>query len=147
MFSSTRPVSLGVCLSRVIGFRVLCHITMALCSLGQGRRAPACRCRRRGGGVLDCRCARRSACRQVGTKGWSFSIEQRDAAFALSSTSPCPMANLLYLTHTTRLQSSQMDEMGSRSKSDLSLRIPQIKPHESWVAQVRLLGIAHPVRN
>ena len=24
------------------------------------------------GGILDCRCARRSAGRQVGTKGWSF---------------------------------------------------------------------------
>jgi len=32
------------------------------------------------GGILDCRCARRSAGRQVGTKGWSFPIEQRDAA-------------------------------------------------------------------
>ena len=30
------------------------------------------------GGILDCRCARRSARRQVGTKGWPFSIEQRD---------------------------------------------------------------------
>jgi hypothetical protein len=32
----------------------------------------------RRGGILDCRCARRSATRQVGTKGWSFAIEQRD---------------------------------------------------------------------
>ena len=31
------------------------------------------RCRRVRGGILDCRCARRSAGRQVGTKGWSFS--------------------------------------------------------------------------
>ena len=38
------------------------------------------RCRRRRGGILDCRFARRSAGRQVGTKGWSFPIEQRDAA-------------------------------------------------------------------
>src|ERR1700730_17603137 len=30
------------------------------------------------GGILDCRCARRSARRQVGTKGWSISIKQRD---------------------------------------------------------------------
>jgi hypothetical protein len=36
--------------------------------------------RPRRGGILDCRCARRSATRQVGTKGWSFPIEQRDAA-------------------------------------------------------------------
>src|SRR5712671_6801938 len=36
------------------------------------------RCRRVRGGILDCRCARRSARRQVGTKGWPFSIEQRD---------------------------------------------------------------------
>ena len=33
-------------------------------------------------------CARGSARRQVGTKGWSFSIEQRDAAFDLNSASP-----------------------------------------------------------
>src|SRR5437868_6447822 len=38
------------------------------------------RCRRVRGGILDCRCARRSARRQVGTKGWPFPIEQRDAA-------------------------------------------------------------------
>src|ERR1700738_4474020 len=30
------------------------------------------------GGILDCHCARRSARRQVGTKGWRLSIEQRD---------------------------------------------------------------------
>ena len=35
-------------------------------------------CRRIGGGILDCHCARRSARRQVGTKGWPLSIEQRD---------------------------------------------------------------------
>jgi len=38
------------------------------------------RCRRFRGGILDCRCTRRSARRQVGTKGWPFPIEQRDAA-------------------------------------------------------------------
>ena len=37
------------------------------------------------GGILDCRCARRSARRQVGTKGWSFSIEQRDVYLGLKS--------------------------------------------------------------
>ena len=36
------------------------------------------RCRRIRGGILDCRCARRSARRQVGTKGWPPLIEQRD---------------------------------------------------------------------
>jgi len=36
------------------------------------------RCRRIGGGILDCHCARRSARRQVGTKGWRLWIEQRD---------------------------------------------------------------------
>ena len=39
--------------------------------------------------------------RQVGTKGWSFAIEQRDAAFDLNPTSPRPMTDLLNLTHTT----------------------------------------------
>jgi hypothetical protein len=39
------------------------------------------------GGILDCHCARRSAGRQVGTKGWSFPIEQRDAALALNESS------------------------------------------------------------
>src|SRR3954467_14756879 len=29
------------------------------------------RCRRMRGGILDCRCARSSSRRQVGTKGWS----------------------------------------------------------------------------
>src|SRR6266853_5016415 len=36
------------------------------------------RCRRIKGGILDCRCARRSTRRQVGTKGWRLSIKQRD---------------------------------------------------------------------
>ncbi len=42
------------------------------------------RCRRIRGGILDCRCARRSARRQVGTKGWPFSIEQRDGRRTLT---------------------------------------------------------------
>jgi hypothetical protein len=42
------------------------------------------RCRRIRDGILDCRCARRSARRQVGTKGWSCPIEQRDVAFDLN---------------------------------------------------------------
>src|SRR5215472_5350498 len=36
------------------------------------------RCRRGADGLLDCRCARCSAEGQVGTKGWSSAIEQRD---------------------------------------------------------------------
>src|SRR5215472_12819002 len=61
-----------------------------------------CRCRRLRGDILDCRCARRSARRQVGTKGWSFPIEQRDTAIDLK-THPHPLyrINLLNLTHTT----------------------------------------------
>src|SRR5262249_31785528 len=56
------------------------------------------------GGILDCRCARRSAKRQVGTKGWSFPIEQRDAAIDLNIRQrPLYMTNLLNLTHTTNL--------------------------------------------
>ena len=46
------------------------------------------RCRRVRGGLLDCRCARRSTRGQVGTKGWPFSIEQRVAALDLKSTAP-----------------------------------------------------------
>jgi hypothetical protein len=61
---------------------------------------------------LDCRCARRSASGQVGTKGWSFSIEQRDAAFDLSSQ-PHPMTDLLNLTHTTGLSG------GNRTQGNL----------------------------
>src|SRR5262249_23046269 len=61
------------------------------------------RCRRRGGGILDCRCARRSANRQVGTKGWSCPIEQRGANFDLSSASPPTMTDLLNFAHTTRI--------------------------------------------
>src|SRR5215472_1097036 len=60
------------------------------------------RCRRLRGGILDCRCARRSANQQVGTKGWSCPIEQRDANFDLSSAGPPPMTDLLNLAHTTR---------------------------------------------
>ena len=56
----------------------------------------------RGGGILDCRCARRSANRQVGTKGWSYPIEQRDANFDLSSAAPPPITDLLNFAHTTR---------------------------------------------
>jgi len=60
------------------------------------------RCRRSRGGILDCRCARRSAGRQVGTKGWSLSIEQRDAYLDLKTNQhPVAMTNLLNLTHTT----------------------------------------------
>src|SRR5262249_23074699 len=61
------------------------------------------RCRRLRGGILDCRCARRSARRQVGTKGWSFPIEQRDNAIDLKTHQhPLYMINLLNLTHTTQ---------------------------------------------
>ena len=39
--------------------------------------------------------------RQVGTKGWSCPIEQRDANFDLSSAGPPPMTDLLNVAHTT----------------------------------------------
>src|SRR5947209_2622240 len=38
------------------------------------------------GGILDCRCARRSARRQVGTKGWSYSDRTKGWALELNST-------------------------------------------------------------
>src|SRR5437660_12702051 len=44
------------------------------------------RCRRGRGGILDCRCARRSAGRQVGTKGWSYSDRTKGWALELNST-------------------------------------------------------------
>src|SRR4051795_724144 len=44
------------------------------------------RCRRIRGGILDCRCARRSARRQVGTKGWSYSDRTKGWALELNST-------------------------------------------------------------
>src|SRR5205823_8268619 len=44
------------------------------------------RCRRMRGGILDCRCARRSARRQVGTKGWSYSDRTKGWALELNST-------------------------------------------------------------
>ena len=60
------------------------------------------RCRRSRGGILDCRCARRSATNQVGSKGWSFPIEQRDAPLSdLNEPPPPTITNLLNLTHTT----------------------------------------------
>ena len=43
---------------------------------------------------LDRGCARRSANRQVGAKGWVCPIEQRDANFDLSSAGPPPMTDL-----------------------------------------------------
>src|SRR5436190_22442601 len=53
------------------------------------------------GGILDCRCARRSARRQVGTKGWSYSDRTKGWALQLNSTALATMPNLLNLTHTT----------------------------------------------
>jgi len=50
---------------------------------------------------LDRGCARRSANRQVGAKGWVCPIEQRDANFDLSSAGPPPMTDLLNIAHTT----------------------------------------------
>lgn len=43
---------------------------LALCSLCPGRSAPTPSVPPRSGGILDCRCAQRSALPQVGTKGW-----------------------------------------------------------------------------
>jgi hypothetical protein len=65
-------------------------------------RAGSAGARRLRGGILDCRCARRSASRQVGTKGWSFPIEQRDTAIDLKTRQrTLDMTNLLNLTYTT----------------------------------------------
>src|SRR5438045_4960172 len=44
------------------------------------------RCRRSCGGILDCRCARYSARRQVGTKGWSYSDRTKGSPLDLNST-------------------------------------------------------------
>src|SRR5436190_2220128 len=44
------------------------------------------RCRRMRAGILDCRCARRSARRQVGTKRWSYSDRTKGWALELNST-------------------------------------------------------------
>jgi len=49
------------------------------------------------GGILDCRCARRSAGRQVGTKGWSFPMLLID----LNEPHHPHHDQLLNLTHTT----------------------------------------------
>jgi hypothetical protein len=66
-------------------------------------RAGSAGARRLRGGILDCRCARRSASRQVGTKGWSFPIEQRDTAIDLKTRQrPLYMTNLLNLTQCVR---------------------------------------------
>jgi hypothetical protein len=51
---------------------------VAPCWLCQGRFAPAPPMPPHRGGILDSCCARRSAGRQVGTKEWRLSIEQRD---------------------------------------------------------------------
>src|SRR3954451_21763033 len=60
------------------------------------------RCRRIRGAILDCRCARRSARRQVGTKGWSDSDRTKGYSLDLNSTALADHAQLLNLTHTTR---------------------------------------------
>src|SRR5438874_11343814 len=78
------------------------RFSLAPCSLGQepalakagdaARRLRRC-CRRRGG-ILDCRCARRSAGRQVGTQGWSYSNRTKGCPLDLSfnrARSPCPI--------------------------------------------------------
>src|SRR5690349_7148634 len=81
---------------------VLARQEPALAKAGDAARRLR-RCRRQGGGILDCRCARPSANRQIGTKGWSCPIEQRDANFDLimSSAGPPPMTDLLNFAHTT----------------------------------------------
>src|SRR5205085_8578607 len=61
------------------------------------------RCRRSCGGILDCRCARCSARRQVGTKGWSYSDRTKGWALELIQPRSLTMPNLLNLTHITKL--------------------------------------------
>src|SRR5215467_12357103 len=80
------------------------------------------RCRRLRGGFLDCRCARRSAVGQVGTKGWSCPIEQRDVAIGLSPTSPATMTNLLNLTHTTF----------DRASDAIQFEVPRIRHDDAF---------------
>jgi hypothetical protein len=55
-------------------------------ALSRTLRAGSSRCRRIRGGILDCRCARRSARRQVGTKGWSYSDRTKGCRLDLNST-------------------------------------------------------------
>jgi hypothetical protein len=57
--------------------------------------------RRIRGGILDCRRTRCSAGRQVGTKGWPFSIEQRDAPFDLKQPAPAHYAQFAELDAQT----------------------------------------------
>src|SRR5205823_12114380 len=64
------------------------------------------RCRRIRGGILDCLCARCSARRQVGTKGWSYSDRTKGWALEVNSTALVTMPNLQNLTHTTRVNPS-----------------------------------------
>src|SRR5205814_10689137 len=61
------------------------------------------RCHRIRGGILDCRCARRSAGRQVGTKGWSQSDRTKGFALELNSPRSLAMPNLLNLTHNSSI--------------------------------------------
>src|SRR5215471_9797761 len=68
---------------------------------------------------LDHGCARRSIGGQVGTKGWSCPIEQRDANFDLSSAGPPPMTDLLNLAHTTgETRRYQPFARGPRNRGD-----------------------------
>src|SRR4051794_12220268 len=61
------------------------------------------RCRRMRGGILDCRCARCSAGRQVGTKGWFYSDRTKGWALELNSTAPADHAQFAELdAHNSR---------------------------------------------
>jgi len=91
-----------------------------------GRCAPAPPVPPRRGGILDCRCARRSATRQVGTKGWSFAIEQRDTAIDLKTRQrPLYITNLLNLTYTTL---SSLSAHMRRARARRSVRICIARP-------------------
>src|SRR5438874_4567167 len=69
------------------------------------------------GGILDCRCARRSARRQVGTKGWSYSDRTKGWALELNSTALAHHAQFAELDAHNCLgvwQRDTADEMDDR---------------------------------
>jgi hypothetical protein len=69
------------------------------------------------GGILDCRCARRSARRQVGTKGWSYSDRTKGCALELNSTALAHHAQFAELdAHNYRSTLARIDEIVPRGE-------------------------------
>ena len=103
------------------------------------------RCRRLCGGILDCRCARRSAKRQVGTKGWSFPIEQRDTAIDLKTRQrTLDMTNLLNLTYTTPHTEFTVAQAGIKGVARRSLSARRGKPADPPRTAIRSSGSTRP---